>query len=250
MALKALFPAFSISGIVGGIAGTVGFSFSSPPRETTPKYKIEMPDQISAEINCRGNIWNQNDRHNRNDEHVEVALGWQVKLNEGEREALRNGQQVSKEATVSIKRVNGNQNWWPVKKGEDIESLWVFVKPQTEQLGIYLRRVQESKGEWRGRSYVFVTHGGTYNRSLSCDKPDLLSKSGNERKIYEKSTRRGYRGKYDKQDTTTPLKVNVSLEKCEPKEKGKPTECLLKVLTGTDLDWSSKVDKKATITLE
>lgn len=164
-------------------------------------------------------------------------------LEEQDKETLRKEQMISKNANAFIKRIDGIQDWWPIEKGNAIETLNVRTFPQKNQLAIQLNATIVPN---RQGGFVWVVSGTNKNARLVCEGGSELVKTGSGQIIYSLNT--GMQNwKYTRKDITTHLKVNVSLEKCEPKEKEGQTVCPLKVLTGSDLDWSSKVTQRATL---
>ncbi len=245
MGLQELFPALSVTGIVGGIASAIGLSISSPPhlvevadKISTPKYEIEIPSQISAEVTCSGHVWTLGSRERQK---TEVTLSWLLTLDEHDKNLLKERRSINKNAEVSIKRKDTNGDLWPLKGGKSNEKLDILVEKRANRVMIIkLGEVPNYDGARIGWVYSWTGDNG----ELTCDNSDLILFEGSRKRIFGRTMRMRSRSQWvTNNDNSFP--VILSLTGCNL--EGRQAECSLKVFTNFDLDWSSKVTQRATL---
>ncbi|RAO95231.1 hypothetical protein DNK47_01245 [Mycoplasma wenyonii] len=165
----------------------------------------------------------------------DVSLEWIAELSDKKNDLIK-GQGVTVDTKVSLKWKGQDWKWWDPIKNHGPGNLWVSTN-RGGGLSLTIR-YDVARGGYMGESR---------GMSMSCrDSGATVRKDSGGNRIYSLSTRARTGHIYDQVDTGQKLGINVSLKSCEVKEK--EIECSLNIVTGSDLNWSTKVKQKANVT--
>ncbi|WP_146737534.1 hypothetical protein [Mycoplasma wenyonii] len=247
-------PIAGFAGIVGSIASVVGFSTSNSrpdiPALTSATHTwsdIWLPNQISAEFECNGSVWNPKANSRKGSfETIGTKFNWTLKLDSNDGKLLKEQGKINKVIDINIARNNNNEKIWPIVGGNANETLRVWVYPSKNNLAIEMKFVEvpSMSGNF---AYISTRQGSLGTLNCSIDN-SLILKTSSGGIIYEQD-KQVWNNKVGRISTTRKLDVEISLGACKPKEGGKELECSLKVMSKDLFDWSKKVNSEATITL-
>ncbi|RAO95144.1 hypothetical protein DNK47_01485 [Mycoplasma wenyonii] len=164
---------------------------------------------------------------------IDVTLSWSFILGDNEKSMLNTGKNVSKTTTIDIKRRNAEGDLWPLKQGKANEKLDIIADPTRRDKVVIIKLSEVPSSTGRAR-VVYSTTGG--NGELTCLDKDLNIMTKEQRNIYSRTMRKGAGISYQKNNDGS-LKIDVSLSRCEVKEK--EVECSLNVVTGSDRKMNS-----------